>query len=254
MYVSELSTCYVDNLYVTVCYTYPMKTSYAHFIKYLREERNLSQAEVASVAAMSRASYVAVEKGTKELTLAEADAITKLFGISLDELIRTVAPDLQKYTHMMLFFIREAKGSKLAIKKTKLASLLYLADFAWHYQHQASLSGLSYRKIAFGPVADVYFRLLEEMEVGGIINIKQIYRDDYHMYEIEETRTSAKKTLTSLSKKELTHLGKIWSQWENSSTAEITKFTTEQIPYQKSLDGEIIDYDLITEEDSYNIY
>ena len=231
-----------------------MKTTYAHFIKYLREERKLSQAEVAKITTMSRASYVAVEKGTKELTLAEANSITKLFGITLDELVRTVAPDLQKYTHLMLYFIREAKVSKTAIKKTKLASLLYLADFAWYYQYETSLSGLSYRKIAFGPVADVYFRLLEEMEVGGIINIKQIYRDDYHMYEIEETRTSAKKLLTTLSKKELSHLSKIWDQWEKSSTAEITKFTTEQIPYQKSLDGEIIDYALIGEEDSYNIY
>ena len=252
--MSELSTCIVDNFYLAIWYTVPMKTTYAHFIKYLREERKLSQAEVAKITTMSRASYVAVEKGTKELTLAEANSITKLFGITLDELVRTVAPDLQKYTHMMLYFIREAKASKTAIKKTKLASLLYLADFAWYYQYETSLSGLSYRKIAFGPVADVYFRLLEEMEVGGIINIKQIYRDDYHMYEIEETRTSAKKLLTTLSKKELSHLRKIWDQWEKSSTAEITKFTTEQIPYRKSLDGEIIDYALIGEEDSYNIY
>ncbi len=231
-----------------------MKTTYAHFVKYLREERDMSQAEVAAVASMSRASYVAVEKGTKELTLAEANAITKLFGITLDELVRTVAPDLEKYTHMMLYFIRSAKASKTAIKKTKLASLLYLADFAWYYKNHASMSGLSYRKIAFGPVADVYFRLLEEMEVGGVINIKQIYRDDYHMYEIEETRTSAKKPLATLSKKEQSHLEKIWGQWEKSSTAEITKFTTEQIPYQNSQDGEIIDYALIEEEDSYNIY
>lgn len=231
-----------------------MKTTYAYFIKYLREERGMSQAEVAKVAAMSRASYVAVEKGSKELSLAEANALTKLFGITLDELVRTVAPDLQKYTQMMLYFIRQARTSKTPIKKTKLASLLYLADFAWYYKYHASLSGLSYRKIAFGPVADVYFRLLEEMEVEGTVNIKQIYRDDYHMYEIEETRTSTKKPLSLLSKKEHTHLGKIWEQWEKSSTAEITKFTTEQIPYQKSQDGEIIDYALIKEEDSYNIY
>jgi transcriptional regulator with XRE-family HTH domain len=231
-----------------------MKTSYADFIKYLREERTMSQAEVAAVTAMSRASYVAVEKGTKELTLAEASALTKLFGITLDELVRTVAPNLQKYTETMLFFIREAKAAKTVIKKTKLANLLYLADFAWYYKQQTSLSGLSYRKVAFGPVADAYFRLLEEMEVGGVINIKQIYRDDYHMYEIEETRTSAKKPLTLLSKKEQTHLSKIWQQWEKSSTAEITKFTTEQKPYLNSQEGEIINYDLIVEEDSYNVY
>ena len=252
--MSKLSTSTVDNFFVCYCYTVTMKTTYADFIKYLREERSLSQAEIATIASMSRASYVAVEKGTKELTLAEASALTKLFGITLDELVRTVAPNLKKYNQMILFFIRSAKLSKTTIKKTKLASLLYLADFAWYYQNKISLSGLSYRKITFGPVADAYFRLLEEMEVGGIINIKQIYRDDYHMYEIEETRTSAKKPLDSLSKKEQQLMSKIWEQWEKSSTVEITKFTTEQAPYTQSHEGEIIDYNLITTEDSYNIY
>lgn len=231
-----------------------MKTTYANFIKYLREDRDLSQAETAATVPMSRASYVAVEKGTKELTLAEALSLTKLFGITLDQLVQTKAPDLHKYTQMMLYFIRQAKASKSVIKKTKLASLLYLADFSWYYTHHFSLSSLSYRKIAFGPVADVYFRLLEEMEVGGIINIKQIYRDDYHMYEIEETRASAKKIVTLLSKKEQAHLLKIWTQWEKGSTAEITKFTTDQQPYQNSIDGEIINYELISTEDSYNLY
>jgi transcriptional regulator with XRE-family HTH domain len=231
-----------------------MKTTYAHFLKYLREEKKMSQAEVATIASMSRASYVAVEKGSKELTLAEADSITKLFGITLDELVQTVAPDIQKYQEMMLCFIRLSKQNKSVIKKTKLASLLYLADFAWYYQNDKSLSGFAYRKITFGPVADVYFRLLEEMEIAGIINIKQIYRDDYHMYEIEETRASAKKIFTKLSKKEQVHLSKIWTQWEKSSTAEILKFTTEQAPYTNSQDGEIIDYELIKNEDSYNLY
>ncbi len=231
-----------------------MKTTYAHFIKYLRDERALSQADVAQATHMSRASYVALEKGTKELSLAEAIALTKLFGITVDELVQTIAPNLEKYRELILAFLREAKSSKVALKKTKLAHLLYLTDFAWYYTNNNSVSNVTYRKITFGPVADSYFRLLEEMEQGGVINIKQIYRDDYHMYEIEETRASAKKLLASLSKKELAHIKKIWQQWEKASTAEITKFVCEQKPYQQSVVGEIIAYALIKEEDSYNVY
>lgn len=231
-----------------------MKTTYAKFLKFLRDEKKISQAEVATVASMSRVSYVAVEKGTKELTLAEADSISKLFGITIDELVRTTAPDHEKYKQMILLFLREAKHSKTIIKKTKLANLLYLADFAWYYTNDKSISNVPYRHIDFGPVADVYFRLLEEMEQEGTVNIKQIYRDDYHMYEIEETRASTKKSLDKLSTKEIAHLKKIWKQWEKSSTAEITKFTIEQAPYRDSLPGEIIDYKLIKQEDSYNVY
>lgn len=231
-----------------------MKTSYAPFLKSLREARTLSQAEVARASNMSRASYVAVEKGTKELSLGEADSLTKLFGITLTDLVTVTAPNLKIYQEMMLYFIRQAKVSKTTIKKTKLASLLYLADFSWYFTNDASLSGLAYRKINFGPVADEYFRLLEEMEQGGIINVKQIYRDDYHMYELEETRASSKKPLSLLSKKAQTHLNKIWTQWEKASTAEITHFVSEQIPSKESLASEIIKYELIKAEDSYNLY
>ena len=229
-------------------------TTYAAFIKYLREERNLSQATVAIATHMSRASYVAVEKGTKELTLAEADALTKLFGITIDALLRTEAPNVTKYTQMMYAFLRAAKGDKLPLKKTKLAQLLYLADFSWFYHHAQSLSGVTYRHTDFGPLADVYFRLLEEMEANGTINIKQIYRDDYHMYEIEETRTSAKKPLTALLKKEIAHIETIWTTWKLSSTAEIVTFTSEQPPYRDSVPGEIMPYEGIREVESYNLY
>lgn len=231
-----------------------MKTTYANFIKYLREEKKISQAEVATVADMSRASFVAVEKGTKELTLAEADAITKLFGITIDELLRTQAPDIEKYKQMILAFLREAKINKVILKKTKLAQLLYLADFTNFYKKNKSMSGLSYRNIDFGPTSDAYFRILEEMEQGGILNVKQIFRDDYHMYEIEETRTSSKTKLGTLEKRELLEISKILNQWAESSTAEITKFTTQQIPYASSQRGEILGYELIKNEDSYNLY
>lgn len=231
-----------------------MSTRYAAFIKYLREERKLAQADVATAAGMSRASFVAVEKGTKELTLAEADAITKLFGITIDALLQTEAPNTTKYTQMMLAFLRASKNDKTTLKKTKLAQLLYLSDFSWYYHHKKSLSGVTYRHTDFGPLADIYFRILEEMEAGGVINIKQIYRDDYHMYEIEETRTSAKKLLPELSKKEIVHIEMVWTAWKEASTAEIVTFTSEQAPYQNSVPGEIISYEAIRRTESYNLY
>lgn len=229
-------------------------TTYAAFITYLREERKLTQAEVATATGMSRASYVGVEKGTKELTLAEADAITKLFGITIDELLQTEAPNLAKYRNMMMAYLRAAKTDRVALKKTKLAQLLYLTDFSWYFHHQKSMSGVSYRHTDFGPLADVYFRLLEEMEAGGVLNIKQIYRDDYHMYEIEETRTSAKKILVELTKKELAQISIIWTAWRDSSTAEIVTFTSEQAPYRDSVVGEVIPYTSILSEDTYTLY
>jgi DNA-binding XRE family transcriptional regulator len=240
-------------MYVTVSYIMK-KTSYAHLIKFIREERNLSQAQVAQHTHMSRASYVAVEKGTKELSLAEASSLTKLFGISLDALLETEVPNVAKYHHMLLAFLRAAKKSKQSIKKTKLAKLLYIADFSWYYLTNKSMSGVQYRRGEFGPVADVYFRLLDDLEQNGTVTIKQIYRDDYHMYEIEETRGSSKKTLSLLNTKEMKHLEKIWTAWAGASTAEIVKFTVEQTPFQTAIPNEIIAYASIRDEASHMIF
>jgi transcriptional regulator with XRE-family HTH domain len=230
------------------------KTTYAPIIKHLREERNLSQAYVAGKTGMSRASFVAVEKGTKELTLREAVALTHLFNITLDALITCEAPDTKKYQQMMLAFIRLATASKHFIKKTKLAKLLYVTDFSWYYLHRKSMSGVSYKRFAFGPVAEDYLRLLEEMEQAGIITIKQIYRDDYHMYEIEETRGSRKKKLTALTTIEMSHIEKMWTAWAGASTAEIVQFTEAQRPYQNALEGGTIAYEDILEEASHMIF
>lgn len=235
-------------------YTLYMKTTYGSFLKYIREEGALSQAEVANKAKMSRASYVAVEKGTKELSLAEAVALTELFGITINELMQSQAPNVPKYRHLILAFLRTAKNDRLTIKKTKLSRLLYLADFSWYYLNDTSLSNVAYRHTEFGAVSDTYFRLLEEMEQSGIISVKQIYRDDYHMYEIEETRASQKTKLNTITTKELTHLERIWNQWKDASTAEIIKFTNEQKPYLESVPGEIIDYNLIKGEEAHTVY
>ncbi len=231
-----------------------MTTAYASFIKRLREEANLSQAEVAEKAHMSRPSYVAVEKGTKELTLAEAAAIANLFGITVDEFSRTQMPNVLKYKQMLLAFLREAKQSGKVLKKTKLAKLLYLADFSWYYEHGESMSGLSYRKIAFGPVSDAYFRLVEEMEEKGELNIKQVLREDYHMYEIEETRASQAMKLDLLSKAELAHIRKIWKKWQDAKTNEIVGFTHNQLPYFLSREGEVIPYELIKQVGKSEVY
>lgn len=116
------------------------------------------------------------------------------------------------------------------------------------------MSGLSYRKIAFGPVADAYFRLIEEMEEKGELNIKQVLREDYHMYEIEETRASQNQKLDLLSNSELKHIHKVWKKWENAKTNEIVGFTHKQLPYFLSREGEVIPYELIKQVEKEVVY
>ena len=56
--------------------------NYALFVRRLREERQLSQEWVANKICISRPTYIAIEKGTKELSLSEAEKLSNIFQIS----------------------------------------------------------------------------------------------------------------------------------------------------------------------------
>ena len=57
------------------------------FLLELRKINNLSQAFMAQKICVSRASYIEIEKGTKELTLSQAQKIAEIFNLSLEALI-----------------------------------------------------------------------------------------------------------------------------------------------------------------------
>jgi transcriptional regulator with XRE-family HTH domain len=228
-------------------------TPYASLLKTLRLRRGVLQADVANATHISRPSYVAVEKGTKELTLSEAVSLTLYYGITLDELVSATTPDDSRYEAMLRVMLRAAASDRVTVKKTKLAKLLYLVDFSWYYLHHISMSGQPYRKLAFGPTPDVFFRLIEELELRGTITITQVAREDYHMYEITETKSASKEILAPLRPPELAHIHNIWKSWRDASTAEILTFTNKQAPYCETNDGEIIDYDLILDVPAHEV-
>ncbi|HEY4483234.1 MAG TPA: helix-turn-helix domain-containing protein, partial [Candidatus Paceibacterota bacterium] len=129
-----------------------MSTKYASIIKDLRTKVGLSQLSVAQKMGISRQSYMAVERGTRELSLGEAEKICGIFGISIEVLESGETQNYEKYKQMILSFLRLDNK----IPKTKLAKLVYLADAGWFYYHLKSMSGMQYRKIQYGPVADPY--------------------------------------------------------------------------------------------------
>ncbi len=231
-----------------------MSTIYSEFIKTQREARGISQSQMAEKLEISRPSYVAVEKGTKELSLSEAERLARVFGITVDELLRAEAPDYKKYKQMILAYLREASKDKKEIKKTKLAKLLYLADFAWFYDYLESMSGMEYRKLPYGPVPSDFLRALEELEEDGCVRIRHEQESGKDMYSIRETRTSSKNDLDKLSKKELNLVKKVWVKWEDANTNEIVKFTHEQLPYKLAFEGDIVSYPIITQLDPKDVY
>ena len=135
-----------------------MTNKYAKFIKALRTERGFSQSFVADKLNLSRPSYASIESGNRGLTLEEAEKLKDLFGVSIEEFAKATLPKYEKYKQMILAYLQSPFSTDGKVPKTKLAKLLYLADFAWYYSKLESMSGMQYLRRTYGPVPDPYFR------------------------------------------------------------------------------------------------
>ena len=228
-----------------------MSTKYASLIKALRLERGLSQSEVAEKIGLSRQSYMAVERGTREMTLPEAKKLCALLGISIEEFSNAIIPNYEKYKQMVLAFLRAAKSSTDGkIPKTKLAKLLYLADFAWYYENLKSMSGMQYLRRTYGPVPDPYFRAIAELEEDGKITLD--HKGDAILVQMSEGTAQEKLNLLDSGEKDL--IQKICTKWKHKRTQEIVNFTHEQLPYKLCAPDEVIPYELITQQDPEHVY
>ena len=220
------------------------------FIKSLRRKHTFSQAFLAEKLCIARSSYIAVENGSRELSLEEAHRFVQLFGITLEELSSTVTPNYEKYKQMVLAFLRVGADSRGKVPKTKLAKLLYLADFAWFYRNLQSMSDMQYRRIQYGPVPDLYFRALDELFESGKIDIEK--KDEALL--ISQAGSAPNAPLDLLSAEEQKLISDVATKWRGKRTQEIVDFTHEQLPYQICAENELIPYELIIQEDPNNVY
>jgi len=224
-----------------------MSNKYAQFIKATRAERGFSQSFMAEKLGISRPSYVGIEQGKRELTMGEFEKLSSVLGVSFEEIESGESPNYEKYRQMILAFLRQSGK----IPKTKLAKLLYFADFSWFYYNLKSMSGMQYRKIQYGPVTDAYFRIIDEMSDAGEIHITQT--EDGAML-ISQTRSGAKVDLKDVNKEEEKLIKNIEEKWKGKKTAEIVNFTHKQFPYLFASDNSIVSYDIFTQENPDEIY
>jgi transcriptional regulator with XRE-family HTH domain len=233
-----------------------MINEYREIIKELRTKYNFSQEQVANAIGVSRPTYTAIESGKQKLDIEEAKKLANLYSMGVDELLSGRIPDIEKYKQMILLYLRmnltDKKDGK--VTKTKLAKLLYLADFSWYYEHLKSMSGMQYRKITYGPVPDTFFRAIDELENDGKILIERKNDDGKEMSLISESEGNRNEKVTKVSSEEKRLLGAIARKWQDKKTKDIVNFTHNQLPYFLCRDNELIPYELITQEDGNQVY
>ncbi len=213
----------------------------------LRERSGHTQEEVAKKLGISRQRWIMVEKGHRDLNTEELEKLAEIFGIDIADFFEEI-PDIEKFKQMYFACINYAADKRGGVTKTKLAKLLYLADFSSFFYSLEPMSGVKYRRMEYGPVADIFFSLTEDLYEGGKIEISPVGNA---LIISSKTREA---TTDKLSTAEEKLIKKICDSWKDKRTEEIVNFTHEQKPWKMCREGEYIPYELIIQEDPDHVY
>ena len=249
------------------------------FLLELRNNQGISQAFVAEKIGVSRASYIEIEKGAKELTLSQAHTIAEIFNISLTELIsgekisdvkvsikdgpekkekqeiRIDVPqkNLKKFKEVLLYVL-EKVGSKSNVGMTVLYKLLYFIDFDYYEKFEEQLVGATYIKNHFGPTPVEFKKIVESMESKGEL---ETVKSKYFLHEQTKYLPRREPDISVLNAKEIKHIDEVLSRLSDKTAKELSDYSHLDIPWLGTKDGEVIKYESVfyrAPETSVRIY
>lgn len=197
---------------------------------------------------ISRQRWILVEKGKRDLSTEELGKLAELFGIDVADFFEET-PNLKKFRQMYFACLKFTANHHGNVPKTKLAKLLYLADFKNFFENLEPMSGVKYRRLEYGPVPDVFFSMTDDLLEQGKIKVELL--DGGIQMISSNTR---EEDFSELTKGELTSIMQICELWKDKKTQEIVNFTHEQKPWKMCRDGEYIPYSLIIQEDPEHVY
>ncbi len=210
----------------------------------------LTQEQVAKAIEISRPVYIDIENGKREPKSSELVKLSALFNVPVAEFFDEPRNN-EKFKQMYFFIL--SLFSQECLPKTKLAKLLYLADFRNFYEELEPMSGVRYVRRTYGPVADIFFELTEELFDEGKIDINSV--DNHHDTKTMFIKSTSYQPDTSLlSEQEKSKIAEICDLWRHKTTTELVNFTHEQKPWRSCRENEYIPYPLIIQEDPEHVY
>lgn len=249
------------------------------FLLELRKNQGVSQAFMAEKIGLSRASYIEIEKGAKELTLSQANKIAEIFYITLPELIsgekmsnikvsindvvekkekqemRIDVPqkNLKKFKEVLLYVL-EKVGSKSNVGMTVIYKLLYFIDFDYYEKFEEQLIGATYIKNHYGPTPVEFKKIVENMEIKGEL---ETVRSKYFQHDQTKYLPRRESDISVLNAKEIKHIDEVLSRLSDKSATELSDYSHKDIPWIGTQDGKVINYESVfyrTPETSVRIY
>ncbi len=248
-----------------------MSNKYFTFIKSLRIERGFSQLEIAKKLDISRSSYVAFEQGKRDLSLSEAEELSKIFQISLEDiqvgkitmpevilknnkkskkinskiLERVSIPQekINKFKQVLLYILSKV-GGKPNIGQTVLYKLLYFIDFDYYEKFEEQLIGARYMRNTHGPTPVAFVKIINELEEDGKIETikSKFYKYDQTKYLVNPDE---KIDLSELSGTEIAHIDWELNRLSDFTASQISALSHKDTPWLVAKEKEIMDYEYV---------
>lgn len=254
-----------------------MSNKYFTFVKSLRVKRGFSQLEIAKKIGISRSSYIAFEQGKRDLTLAEANEIAKIFQISLEDITkgkvftpqvvfekarigkktkeieklkgaileRIAIPQEKvcKFKQVLLYILSKV-GGKPNIGQTVLYKLLYFIDFDYYEKFEEQLIGARYIKNIHGPTPVAFARIINELErerkIEGIKS--KFYKYDQTKYLVNPNEAI---DLSGLSGTEIAHIDWELNRLSDLTATQISALSHKDTPWLVAKEKEVMDYEYV---------
>lgn len=252
-----------------------MSNKYFTFIKSLRTERGFSQFEMAEILGISRSSYIAFEQGNRDLALSEANELSKIFEISLEDIqkgkisthevifekdtkvgnskkklnnevyerVSVPQEKVEKFKKVLLYILSKV-GGKPNIGQTVLYKLLYFIDFDFYEKYEEQLIGAKYMKNTHGPTPIAFAKIITELEKEGKI---ETIKSKFYKYEQTKYLINPKEKidLTGLSGTEIAHIDGELDRLSDLTATQISALSHKDTPWLVAKEKEIMDYEYV---------
>lgn len=232
-------------------------------IKELREEKNMSQQQLADKVKISRAALSEIERGNRDLEAFELARIASIFNLKIDDFLNPPVSigslakgeeinDGIKFKpeklRQLILYILEKCGGKPNFGETVLYKLLYFIDFNSYEDLGSPVVGMNYVKLQFGPVPKMteFKMVVEEMKDHKEI---KTFVQDYHEMKQKRYVALVDSDLSDFSAPEKGIIDDVISSLSNLSATQIEAYSHGDIPWQVVSLQEIIPYNLVVDRE-----
>jgi transcriptional regulator with XRE-family HTH domain len=235
-------------------------------IRELREQRGLTQEELATKIGISRPTLGAIEKNRNDIGVSELKKLSETLNVSVESLlnpekqpkivlnesrkakkkeptIRINVPqkNLNKFKEVLLYIL-DRVGSKPNIGETVIYKLLYFVDFNFYEKYEEQLIGATYIKNKFGPTPIEFIKIVKRMiENNEIMKVKS----KYFKYPQTKYLPLRKADLSVLNANEIQVIDDVLKKLSDMSASEISKYSHNDVPWLTTKEEKAIEYESV---------